>query len=492
MLMAKHLHRLLLLIIILEVVWFALTITGLILGGFSGRLGAIAPWLYFLVIILALFILIARTALDRDEKRLRPPLPSAGGLAAGAVIHLLGAMLLGVVLIKERMEAPGESTPLQTFTTLLWIVGVGLGLLAALLLISGWYIRRYRNRLAEIEDRRERQPVSDGVWLRPDPWLYSQKWARSVGAGVTWDNPSIAIFDVDMLVEVCAYHLTPNSLYRLLIEVQNGTEETPAPVSACGTKMTIQLRAWGIGGPVLHWIIPTSAPLVVDDIPRTPINPGDPPSMVVIQHDWTSPPEARHYCMVVLLEHPDDANPFNNEGQQNMQVIEATAGETAQFTIPIWNRIEEIPFAATTLGKTTLGRALQRVTRTIAAPFFAVWQLLSRLMLARSGNQFGRDSTRGKPDRIPSRIKLSVTETLSPRSDGVVFHWPHRISEEELDLPVIPAGDTKTPAKETVLSVEVPAGATPGELASFTVTADRPDGMIGGVTCIVKVVEHVR
>jgi hypothetical protein len=40
----------------------------------------------------------------------------------------------------------------------------------------------------------------------------------------------------------------------------------------------------------------------------------------IVEHAWTTPSTAGHYCLQIELDWPDDANPDNNLGQENLNV----------------------------------------------------------------------------------------------------------------------------------------------------------------------------
>jgi hypothetical protein len=80
---------------------------------------------------------------------------------------------------------------------------------------------------------------------------------------------------------------------------------------------------FGAGGQIKHAIATTTA--------NVPVWPGT----TVVHVDWTTPPTPGHFCIEVLLSHPNDGNPANNRGQNNTQV-KAAASEV-QTPIRIFN-----------------------------------------------------------------------------------------------------------------------------------------------------------
>ena len=56
----------------------------------------------------------------------------------------------------------------------------------------------------------------------------------------------------------------------------------------------------------------------------------------VAQHAWTTPSTSGHYCLQVELDWPDDANPLNNLGQENVQVKQLNS-PNATFEVTLRN-----------------------------------------------------------------------------------------------------------------------------------------------------------
>jgi hypothetical protein len=142
---------------------------------------------------------------------------------------------------------------------------------------------------------------------RPDPCIYDQFLLMQLGQPVTWDNPDVSIFLAG--VKQNTYDLLVNTTYDVAITVHNSSREKAAP----GTKVEVNWLEFGAGGQIKHPIATTSA-----DVPVWP-------GTVVAQVAWTTPPTPGHFCIEILLSHPQDGNLANNRGQNNTQVKAAAS-----------------------------------------------------------------------------------------------------------------------------------------------------------------------
>lgn len=487
--LTRRLRILAALVVVIVVAWFALVVVGLAGGGYTTV--PVGPTVagYGLVLLLSLAVLVLRTPCACSVPKDRLPLPSAEGLAAGAVAFALGAVVLGAVAI------PALRVPAATQVALLWVVGVLIGGLASVAMIAGLLVCRHRHEDESPRPEEETVPVPDDAWRRPDPWMYSQDYARALGEPVTWDNPSVTIYDAGTNMEVPPDDLRAGADYRFFVEVQNGTPVTPAPVAAVGTQLSIRLRQFGIGGGTVDWVVPPSSAITVPDIPRTPRGPGDPPSAQVVTHDWTAPADPGHYCMIFELDHPDDSNTMNNVGQHNLDVEEAQPGQTMSVALPIWNRPAGEGAAGPPVGGRRTasiadvggiaGSGLDLAKRGLS-PLFWVWSLPFRFLHDRRTADWKDHEADVEPPDL-RRIELEV-EDGTPGREIQPSGWNAVLDRTVVDLDPLSHDRPVSPEATATLDVDVPPSAQAGDVAAFHVTATRADGVVGGVTVIVRVV----
>jgi hypothetical protein len=165
------------------------------------------------------------------------------------------------------------------------------------------------------------QVIPPDVYRRPDPLIYSQSYLRSLGLGVTWDNPDIALFDAATGMEVSSSALVANTEYEIRATIYNGSTDAPA----IGMPVQFSFLSFGIGTPST-FIGTTTVDLPVKGAP------GHPATAAI---RWRTPATPGHYCIQVRLIWADDANPANNLGQENTQV--RAAQSPAVFTFPVHN-----------------------------------------------------------------------------------------------------------------------------------------------------------
>lgn len=138
---------------------------------------------------------------------------------------------------------------------------------------------------------------------RPDPSVYSQKWLMARGLGVTWTNPDFRLVEVATGIVADNYSLNPNTDYRIEVTVHN-----QSTMAAIGTKAKFEIKSFGIDGGTF-----ATPPEVMVDVPAI--------GSAICSTIWHTSADIGHICLVVTLEHPDDANPMNNEGQHNTVVV---------------------------------------------------------------------------------------------------------------------------------------------------------------------------
>jgi len=159
--------------------------------------------------------------------------------------------------------------------------------------------------------------------LRPDPLLYSQYYLMAQGLAVTWDNPDIEIYrtvaGVPQLVP--SHLLTQDTEYEVRVRVWNGSYSGPAP----GLPVHLSFLTFGIN------TVSTAVGAAFVDLPVK----GAPNHPVIAPFRWRTPAAPGHYCLQARLDWPDDANPDNNFGQENVNV--GALHSPATFVFPVRN-----------------------------------------------------------------------------------------------------------------------------------------------------------
>jgi hypothetical protein len=142
------------------------------------------------------------------------------------------------------------------------------------------------------------------TYKRPDPMIYSQYYLMSKGLAITWDNPDIQLFDG--AIPVSSNDIVANKKYTIRAHIWNGSVDAPA------VNMLVRFHYLSFGaGTVKNYIGETFVDVPVKGAAGLPAN---------ADHFWTTPATAGHYCVMVELLWPDDANPANNLGQENINV----------------------------------------------------------------------------------------------------------------------------------------------------------------------------
>ncbi len=151
---------------------------------------------------------------------------------------------------------------------------------------------------------------------RPDPVIYSQKYLMSLGLAVTWDNPDISLFRNG--VQVSEGDLLPNTEYEIRATIWNNSYDAPI----VGLRVDFSFLTFGVT------TLSTPIGSTVVDLGVK----GGSQHPAIARILWTTPP-AGHYCIVVEFQWIDDANPNNNVGQNNLNVVAATSPAAITFQI---------------------------------------------------------------------------------------------------------------------------------------------------------------
>jgi|GEM_PF-761390 len=164
------------------------------------------------------------------------------------------------------------------------------------------------------------------IYKRPDPLIYSQYYLMAQGFAVTWDNPDIWLTELPAgdgtMAPVSSSSLQPNHVYRVHALIHNGSTEAPA----VGLPVFFSFLSFGIGI--------TSTPFGVKPL-VLPVK-GAAGEPAEAWHDWLTPSTAGHFCLQIGLFWPDDLNPFNNLGQENVNVGKLNSPK-AEFKFPLRN-----------------------------------------------------------------------------------------------------------------------------------------------------------
>lgn len=161
--------------------------------------------------------------------------------------------------------------------------------------------------------------VRPDVYKRADPLIYSQFYLMEQGLAVTWDNPDIQLFEGG--VAVSSSSLNADTVYDVVATVYNNSTDAPA----VGMPVEFSYRSFGVGATL------TAIGTTVIDLPVK----GSPQHPARAAIKWHTPAVPGHYCLLVRLVWPDDANPKNNLGQENTNVGLATS--PAVFAFPVRN-----------------------------------------------------------------------------------------------------------------------------------------------------------
>jgi hypothetical protein len=192
-----------------------------------------------------------------------------------------------------------------------------------------------KRRGKHLEDDRRGRPlhcaprcavIPPSVYKRADPLIYSQGYLMEQGLAVTWDNPDIQLFKGG--VPVSSSSLAPDTDYVIDATIYNNSTDAPA----VGLPVDFTFMSFGVGA-AQHAIGMQHVVLPIKGAPGHPAH---------AKQTWHTPAVPGHYCVTVRLIWPDDANPKNNLGQENTNVVAATS--PAVFKFPVRNE-DTIPKA---------------------------------------------------------------------------------------------------------------------------------------------------
>jgi hypothetical protein len=158
------------------------------------------------------------------------------------------------------------------------------------------------------------------VYRQADPLIYCQYFLMGQGLAVTWDNPDIHLELAG--VTVSSEALLPGTKYDIVAHIWNGANDAPA----INMQVLFSYLEFGIGTKK------NSIGEIRVDLPAN----GAPGHPAQGKLNWTTPAIPGHYCIQVQLVWSDDKNPFNNLGQENVNVKPLNS-PNAKFTFPVHN-----------------------------------------------------------------------------------------------------------------------------------------------------------
>ena len=330
--------------------------------------------------------------------------------------------------------------------------------------------------------------IPEHIRRKPDPCLYSQEFIikNYPGVPVTWDNPDIWLTELDGTM-VNSPDLQPAHDYIVHGRIWNASFDP-----AIGTQVRCYYRSFGYSSP-------TDTPVETN---------ANGTEKVVVLHigawqnqvatfKWKTPPEPGHYCLLVKCSHADDAQPGNNVGQHNTNVVSTEANTTITIAALLANhnqkREQLFQFRADTYQIPSGEVELQLDTLVQPLDQPGLWPT--------SGPKIGGQTADGLQEKIErllssgSRGPVYVgyvyrgLDTIVERNRAVAHAippgWRLTIDQVALDEALrLDAGETRM----VNLEIAVPASAEPGSRVAFNVTALGERMLpVGGVTVYVEI-----
>lgn len=270
--------------------------------------------------------------------------------------------------------------------------------------------------------------IDNPAFQRPDPCIYDQYYLMSLGLAVTWENP-----DITLLLNgapVIETQLLPSTEYTIRAVIWNNSYEAPV------VGMPVQFSFLSFG------VATTSTPIAATTVDLGVK--GGPGCPAVVEVAWITPSVPGHYCIQVQFECFDDANPDNNLGQENTQVVPAASPATFSFTL-----------RNDTKGDKRYSFEFDTYTIPPLPPC--------------------------PPTPVAARISRSERlRELRERNDRANFPIP-----TEWTIDMSPETVTLAAGEERVIAVEITPAATFHGQQPINITASHQDGHAGGVTVLV-------
>jgi hypothetical protein len=289
---------------------------------------------------------------------------------------------------------------------------------------------------------------------------------------------------------VDAHDLQPDTDYGVQITVHNGSNEAPAPA----TQVQLYYRKWGVAGP---WNLVSQGSV---DLPVRGAA-GEP---ALITLPWHTPVTDGHYCLLAVLNHPNDLNPANNFGQTNTDIRKKQkAHKVVKFDIPVRHSLPgrrtlrlqmtsyrlpaepmfpEVPESVAQRYDEEVKRKgdrasfaeLLKANRVTGSPSVDNWSAYRIIRPVRPGKKVG-------VKQFAENWLPRIVAANSPLAHPPAADWLPQLSQEEITL---------DPDVEAIieLSVQVPANLPSGTRQPFQVNAiDDLTGLVGGVEVLVEV-----
>jgi hypothetical protein len=294
---------------------------------------------------------------------------------------------------------------------------------------------RLPGRLHKVPDQRC-VPLKEPAYKRPDPMIYDQRYLMAQGLAVTWNNPDITLRRGG--VTVGEDTLLPATDYEIVARIWNLSPDAPV----IGLAIVVSYMSFG-AGTVTHHIADTTVDLGVKGGPGCP-------AFATVK--WRTPPSPGHYCLMVRIDCFDDANPNNNLGQNNVDVIAAHSPAVGTFLLRNDDKVRHTYHFA--VDAYTLGELPPCDARRPPAP----------------GRQRGDRSEPGTLTHVPPAHAAG--------SHPVPAGWTVDVAPEQLVL---------APGQEqTITATITPPDTFAGEQAINVNALDEQDRLEGGVTFLVS------
>ncbi len=193
------------------------------------------------------------------------------------------------------------------------IIGFFKDILASFKVVCSWRRRPHVDRNAT---NKGCGTISHPAFHRPDPLIYSQQYLQKLGLAVTWDNPDIILLQNGTPVPEGS--LLPDTDYEIDATIWNNSYDAPA------VGVGVEFGYYSFGATTtLHPIGNKAVNLGVKGGANHPAH---------ARIKWHTPP-AGHYCILVKLSWPDDLNPENNIGQNNVNVVTPQSPAVFRFAV---------------------------------------------------------------------------------------------------------------------------------------------------------------
>jgi hypothetical protein len=265
--------------------------------------------------------------------------------------------------------------------------------------------------------------------------IYSQYYLMEQGLAVTWNNPDIELRQNGVVVP--STEVQPGAIYEITAQIWNGSIEAPVvhlPVQFSYLQFGIGTKKIPIGE--------TFIDLPVKGAPGLPVK---------ATLNWSTPTAPGHYCLQVEPIWAHDANPFNNLGQENVD-IKPLNSPHATFTFPVQNN----------------GPA--RVTVELRADFYTI----------------GPRRTCAD-DELAETNRMTGTEVAVQRRYATAQHSRHAFPvPEDWHIEIEPTQLTLAPDETADVVVEVTAPDDFTGRQAFNINAFTTDGLFGGITLYVE------